>query len=840
MAQTAHSGLMMLDPRESQFWQTAVKSGLITAAKLEECWRAIPVEKRTADAIDRRLARQCVNSGLITIWQAQQILTGRPHGLRIDRYILQDLIGQGGMGRVFLAKDTRLSRLVALKILSKERMANERAVRRFRREGKVGAQLQHENLVRVYDEGEVGGMPYLVLEYISGRTVLQMINEQGRLPWSMAAELARQVALGLEHLHQKGLLHRDVNPANIMVDRDGTAKLTDLGLAIDLGDEDEDRVTRDGATVGTFDYISPEQARNPREIDVRSDIYSLGCSLYHMIAGRVPFPAPSLPEKLLAHQTHPPDPLPSLVPGVPEELDAVVRKMMSKSPGDRYPRPGAVVRALAPYSTRSRPFEDAQTPAAGSLRWNDSAPAPKVAVAAPPGSDAELPAVRASQPQAPALPSPSGSLDFQLDYGPQPSISESLSNARSRSSEHFFSRHGPWTWIGLAMLVGLLLFSFRPRDRSDASRATLPTAPADADSSESKKPAPDLVPRKPGLSVVYDGGNQVDVDSFRDAVSRAQGKKGAEIVVAGTVNLNLKDSRTPASENLVIRGEPGTHPILRLTRDELPTSFLQMSEGKLLISGLSIEIAAPPGVVPPPGTLFFTLGSIEVEDCSFTAGPGAQNVVPIVFEGGRARIQKSWFGGFQTSLSLNLYPDSQVEIVHSMFTPFDPARAPTPQWPLTVKAMPSRDKNARRISIDHCTICGPGLVRLTGVGAQTPVDLRIDATVADVEALVLWDNPAEPFPAGLHWAGQGNLYDVGAAWVLGPPDGKAPVANAPVDLASWCRATVSEAGTRAVDVRFVRDPPGIGRTPDHYALIGVMQPKPGADPGQVAVPGGGP
>src|SRR5438105_474201 len=154
-----------------------------------------------------------------------------------------------------------------------------------------GAPLQHENLVRIYDEGEANGKCYLVMEYIEGKNIGQMIAENGPLPAPIATRLSRQVALGLEHAQRKGLIHRDVNPYNILVTRDGTAKLTDLGLAIDLAEND--RVTRDGATVGTFDYVSPEQARHSHSVDTRSDIYSLGCSLYHMLSGQVPFPTAS-------------------------------------------------------------------------------------------------------------------------------------------------------------------------------------------------------------------------------------------------------------------------------------------------------------------------------------------------------------------------------------------------------------------------------------------------------------------------------------------------------------------------------------------------------------------
>lgn len=327
-----------------------MRHGLLDDATLQSCWDAIPPEKREdPDAIDRRLARQAIAAQHLTLWQGQQIVAGRASALKMGKYVVLDIIGKGGMGLVFLARDTRLRRLVAIKILSRERMSSARAVARFEREGKVGAQLQHDNLVRIYDEGEYRDLRYLVMEYIEGRNVSQILAEVGRLSPALAASIARQVALGLEHARLKGLIHRDVNPQNILVTEDGTAKLTDLGLAIDLGDPD-DVVTRDGATVGTFDYISPEQARHPRSVDTRSDLYSLGCTMYHMIAGRVPFREASLPQKLYAHQLHEPEPLSEQVPEVPPGLEAIVRRLMAKSPDDRFPSPLALAEALAPFA----------------------------------------------------------------------------------------------------------------------------------------------------------------------------------------------------------------------------------------------------------------------------------------------------------------------------------------------------------------------------------------------------------------------------------------------------------------------------------------------------------
>ncbi len=361
----------MLDPQASRFWQAALQSGLMNAEGLTACWGAVaPAEDDAPDRVDRRLARQAVHSKLLTPWQAQNLLLGRTSGYKVDRYLLLEMIGQGGMGRVYLARDTRLSRRVALKILSPERMSNPRAIAQFEREARVGAQLQHENLVRIYDFGESRGRYFLVMEYIEGQTIGNLISEQGRMPPPTAVRLARQVALGLQHVHSKGLIHRDVNPYNILVTRDGTAKLADLGLAIDLAEDD--RVTRDGATVGTFDYVAPEQARHSRAADIRSDIYSLGCTLYHMITGNVPFPGPSLPEKLFAHQMKEATPLSRLIPGVPETLSEIVQRMMRKRPASDTPRRCRSHKRSSRMRTTTRVSDQASVQLPYTSRWDPS------------------------------------------------------------------------------------------------------------------------------------------------------------------------------------------------------------------------------------------------------------------------------------------------------------------------------------------------------------------------------------------------------------------------------------------------------------------------------------
>jgi eukaryotic-like serine/threonine-protein kinase len=469
----------MVEPQSSRFWMTAQQSGLLDVQSLTACWNAVPLEKRDAmEHLDRRLARQAVQQNYLTLWQAQQLLAGRTSGFRVDRYLLLDLIGQGGMGRVYLARDTRLNRQVALKILAPERMNNPRAVARFQREARVGAQLQHENLVRIYDFGEANGRYFLVMEYIEGKTIGALITAQGPMPSPTAARLTWQIALGLEHAHRKGLIHRDVNPYNILVTHEGIAKLADLGLAIDLAEDD--RVTREGATVGTFDYVAPEQARHSHAADIRSDIYSLGCTLYHMVSGQVPFPSPSLPEKLFAHQAMEPTPLDQLIPDIPAEFVELVQRMMRKLPEERYATPLQLAQALEPFIEEYPRIRDGEPvpapliidepavlpvvspPASGEIQAEALSPtvlkplaqfaggatglAAGLLSAAGPGREPSSPSLSAglsgdrSAVAAPSVLTPVNDNEVNsnaedvpliLDLGPEPSLSDSLSRSKS-------------------------------------------------------------------------------------------------------------------------------------------------------------------------------------------------------------------------------------------------------------------------------------------------------------------------------------------------------------------------------------------------------------------------
>ncbi len=258
---------------------------------------------------------------------------------KLGRYILQRKLGAGGMGAVYLALDKELNRLVALKVLPPDKAENEILVKRFKAEAQAVAQLRHENIVQVYESGETDGYHYIALEYVEGTDVHRLIKKRGRLPVRRATEIINQLALALEHANTKGIVHRDIKPANMLINQAGVVKLTDMGLARMLDDTEVTSITRAGTTVGTVDYMAPEQARSSKAADTRSDIYSLGCAWYHMLTGSPPYPEGSVTNKLQAHAVAKiPDPR-DINEAVPETVVAVIQRMMSKKPEDRHQSP---------------------------------------------------------------------------------------------------------------------------------------------------------------------------------------------------------------------------------------------------------------------------------------------------------------------------------------------------------------------------------------------------------------------------------------------------------------------------------------------------------------------
>ena len=267
-------------------------------------------------------------------------------GTMLGPYRLDEFVGGGGMGAVFRALDTTLDRTVAVKVLARRQSEDEETLRRFRNEAQSAARLDHENIGRVHAVGSEGDWHYIVFEFIEGTNIRDLVREEGPFDPSRTIDVAIQVADALEHASEREIVHRDIKPSNIVITPTGRARIVDMGLArLHQVDGDAD-LTVSGMTLGTFDYISPEQARDPRAADVRSDLYSLGCTMFFMLVGRPPFAEGTMVQKLLQHQQAAPPVIDELRPEVPRRLAAVVERLMEKDPLDRYQRPAVLVADL--------------------------------------------------------------------------------------------------------------------------------------------------------------------------------------------------------------------------------------------------------------------------------------------------------------------------------------------------------------------------------------------------------------------------------------------------------------------------------------------------------------
>lgn len=834
----------MADPQATRFWRAALQSGLLDAAALTACHEAIPASKRDdVENLDRRLARQAVLSQSLTLWQAQQLMAGRTSGYKVDRYILLEMIGQGGMGRVYLARDSRLNRRVALKILSPERINNPRAIARFQREARVGAQLQHENLVRIYDFGESNGRFYLVMEFIEGRTIGALIGEGGPLPPAMAVRLVRQVALGLEHAHRKGLIHRDVNPYNIMVTHDGTAKLADLGLAIDLADEDH--VTREGATVGTFDYVAPEQARHSHSADIRSDIYSLGCSLYHMLSGHVPFPSPSLPEKLFAHQAVDPKPLDEENPGVPAGLARIVARMMRKNPDERFATPIELAQALEPFAESGphgvdddgRPPRDQDAPP-------DQTPAAAIAAAdhpvhaAPAAVTLETSAGPTDEPAfsgfaGPSLadrieaagraaPEPRGDASvsdpefrFDLDLGPEPSLSEGRPRPRAKSAATSTTsaasvssgEPGPlaipkfklpdWTKkpalpglvagpaVILLILAGYAAGLFSPsgptdKPGSDAKKKTDPSA-----KSAAPKPIPNLV--------VKTGDDDVIPRSFDDAINQTLNQRGWWIElgdekphkIAGNQAFSLLSSNAP----LILRAAAGCSPVIELEAGRSKPLFTTGSSVPLELDGLTIKILGDGA--PAKSPVIKAAGRLKIRNTRIqVAGAPSKGSRAILSDGGALDVEGCVFQGFDRALEIQNLGKTPIRVVQTMFIPSSQPPSEWFGWAVQVQdlsgATPNAKGPAHLLNLDHCTFEGAGFLDMVANSSDTIVQCEVKNCAIRAKALVAFTSnaktpqPIQPALERVRWIGAGNQIDIDqGSWIVYSADSGTPALSGP-------------------------------------------------------------
>jgi serine/threonine protein kinase len=299
----------------------------------------------------RRLARQLVRDGLMTTFQAEQFLQGKYRGFTLGDYKILERLGTGGTGVVFLAEHAVMRRRVALKVLPKAVADDPAVLERFLREAQAVAALDHPNIVRAYDFRREGDVHFLVMEHVNGPSLQEVIERQGALPIAVACDYVRQAAIGLQHAHEAGLVHRDVKPGNFLIDASGVVKLLDLGLAR-ISCDDQESVTKkfdEGMVMGTADYLAPEQAINLHDVDARADIYSLGATFYALLTSAAPFQGATITQKLLWHQMRPPTPIREKRADVPQELADIVSAMMAKKVEERIQTAAEVAALLEPF-----------------------------------------------------------------------------------------------------------------------------------------------------------------------------------------------------------------------------------------------------------------------------------------------------------------------------------------------------------------------------------------------------------------------------------------------------------------------------------------------------------
>jgi serine/threonine protein kinase/tetratricopeptide (TPR) repeat protein len=326
-------------------------SQVLEARQIDEVIRAVKLADDPAP-----LARMLIQRSLLTPFQVNQIIRGAGKELALGPYRLLDRIGEGGCGQVYKAYHQRMDRIVAIKVMRKEKLNHPDAVRRFLQEIRAAGQLVHPNIVMAFDAGQENGTHFFAMEYVDGIDLTRMVKESGPQPVVHACEYIRQAALGLQHAHERGMVHRDIKPSNLLLTKVngspplGLIKILDMGLArLQNPDEQTQQLTRLGVVVGTPDFLAPEQAKNSSTVDTRADLYSLGCTFYYLLAAQKPFTGATSTEVMIKHLTDEPTPLSSLRNDVPPGVQAMVKKLMAKKPEDRFQIPAELSAALGPY-----------------------------------------------------------------------------------------------------------------------------------------------------------------------------------------------------------------------------------------------------------------------------------------------------------------------------------------------------------------------------------------------------------------------------------------------------------------------------------------------------------
>lgn len=352
-----------------QFVDALYQSGLFSPREIQSYFDEIPEHECPSTA--EELADRMVRSGMLTAFQAEALLDGKGQWLALGNYVILDRLSRGGMGRVFRGLHKRMKRVVALKILPPSKAQSDVSKDHFQREVEATARLAHPNIVTAFDAGEEKGVHFLVMEYVEGENLAQLVSQRGPLEVPQAVDYLLQAARGLEFAHWHGMVHRDIKPSNLIRDWRGTIKVVDFGLVHVVPGLAEPGAWGEGANgmpqetlFGTPDFMAPELVLDPQQIGPPCDIYSLGCTMYYLLVGKTVFAGETNEAKLRAHREESPPSLCAARPGVPAALDKLFQHMLAKRPEDR---PATMAEVMAELeacvrTTHNRPGDPGRAP----------------------------------------------------------------------------------------------------------------------------------------------------------------------------------------------------------------------------------------------------------------------------------------------------------------------------------------------------------------------------------------------------------------------------------------------------------------------------------------------
>ena len=451
------------------------------------------------------LLDRLVTDGTCTAFQAGRLARGRWRGFVVGPYRLRDRLGRGGMGQVFLAEHATTGRAVAVKVLAADLADDPTARERFTREARTAAALAHPHIVRVLDLDTEARPPFLVMEYVDGLSLQAAVARHGTFPAGWAARVGRQVALALQCAADADLVHRDVKPANVLLDRAGDCKLLDLGIVLVGGAAGLTLVAGERAILGTADYLAPEQAIDSSAVDCRADLYALGGTLYYLLAGHPPFPDGAAVTKLMAKQFREPPRLDRLRPDLPAGLVDVVQALLARRPEDRPATPAAAAAALAPFEVAGRAGPDFLAKLFGPRRPAPAQAAPRAGLPESSGTLDEssgmttdvVPCAAARLAQLPVVgPTAAGAGDFDFDDDESPTavVSRAEISRSLAGPAGFWRRRRLWLAAGVpvaAVGLGLALAAFAsgPRPPPGVRPPPRPALPRGPDSPAPQAPA---------------------------------------------------------------------------------------------------------------------------------------------------------------------------------------------------------------------------------------------------------------------------------------------------------------------------------------------------------------